>query len=132
MKALEQLRGKRIGLYIREEESGENLSTGYGRLQWLEHELEEHEGGLEIYADRKDSVSNLYELFDDIEDEFIEVILLWSVRDVEPSCVSMLAFLCEEKDIPIISFCETDESLNGTIRNIIGHIRIHNTSLGYF
>jgi hypothetical protein len=116
MKALKELRDKQIGLYIRKEESGENLSTGYGKLQWLKHELEEHIGGIEIYIDDNNSVSNIHELFDDIDNQYIEAVLLWSIRDVESFFIDTLGHLCEEKDIPIVSFCETAKSLNKTIK----------------
>lgn len=132
MKALETLDDKKVGVYLRKESEYENITTGYGSLQWLKYELEEHEGGLEIYIDRKNEALNLYELFDDIEDEFIEAVLLWSIRDVEPSWVNMLTHLCDEKEIPIVSFCETGESLNETIKTTIEHIRMLNTNLGYF
>ncbi|WP_238881776.1 hypothetical protein [Clostridium sp. YIM B02551] len=133
MKALEKLRGKSIGLYIREEDSGENLSTGYGRLQWLKYELEEHEGGLEFYIDEKDSELIMDGLFDDIDDEYIEVILLWSIRDVDSFHIKMLVHLCNERDIPIVSFCESDERLNEIIKELImENERSCNTNLEYF
>lgn len=133
MKVLEKLRGKKIGLYIREEESEENLSTGYGRLQWLKYELEEHEGGLEFYIDDKDSELIMDYLWDDIDDGYIDVVLLWSIRDVDLFHINMLVRLCNEKDIPIVSFCESGERLNEIIKELImENQRSCNTNLEYF
>lgn len=133
MKALKELRDKKIGLYIRKEESGENLSTGYGRLQWLKYELEEYQGEIKIYIDSNNSVFELYELLDDINNQYIEAVLLWSVKDVESFYIDTLGLLCEEKDIPIVSFCETTKSLNKTIKKFINENKeTYGTNLKYF
>lgn len=49
MEVLNKIKDRNIGLYIRKENYNENLSTGYGRLQWLRHELEEHKGEIKLY-----------------------------------------------------------------------------------
>jgi hypothetical protein len=105
MKVLKKIRGKKLGIYIRKETREENLSTGYGRLQWMRYELGEHEGGLEIYIDEKDSTSNINKLFDDINNGYIKSVMLWSLTDVESPLINILGLLCDKKKIPIITFC---------------------------
>ncbi|MBZ9633392.1 hypothetical protein [Clostridium sp. FP1] len=136
MKALKELRDRQIGLYIRKEERGENLSTGYGRLQWLKYELEEHEeheGRIKIYIDDNNSQFRLYDLLDDINNGYIKAVLVWSIRDVESFYIDTLGLICEEKDIPIVSFCETTKSLNKIIKKLINENReIYDLNSKYF
>ena len=57
MEVLNKIKDRNIGLYIRKENYNENLSTGYGRLQWLRHELEEHKGEIKLYIDVNDNIT---------------------------------------------------------------------------
>lgn len=109
MKALKELTDKKIGLYIRKEESGENLSTGYGRLQWLRYELEEHEGSIEIYVDKVNSVEELKHLTHDIISGNVDAVLIWSIDELLNVVGMMLIENCLLREIPIISFCESPE-----------------------
>lgn len=105
MKSLKKLLGKRLGVYIRKDDSEENLSTGYGRLQWLKFELAEYEGELEFYIDENNSTSNLYRLFNDINNEYIDAVLLWSLEDIDLAQINMLENQCIKKDVQVVSFC---------------------------
>ena len=93
MEVLNKIKDRNIGLYIRKENYNENLSTGYGRLQWLRHELEEHKGEIKLYIDEYDSVFRFSEL------------------------MSSLGMECKSNNIPIVSFCESDEWINELVEN---------------
>ncbi|WP_195603982.1 hypothetical protein [Clostridium tyrobutyricum] len=109
MKALKELTDKKIGLYIRKEDSGENLATGYGRLQWLRYELEEHEGRIETYIDNANSLEELKKLACDVIDGKIDVVLIWSIDELINVIGMILMLNCSLREIPIISFCESPE-----------------------
>ncbi|AWZ49678.1 hypothetical protein C3495_13105 [Clostridiaceae bacterium 14S0207] len=109
MKALKELTDKKIGLYIRKEGSGENLATGYGRLQWLRYEIEEHEGRIENYIDNANSLEELKKLACDVIDGKIDVVLIWSIDELINVIGMILMLNCSLREIPIISFCESSE-----------------------
>lgn len=117
MEVLNKLKYRNIGLYIRKENYTENLLTGYGRLQWLKHELEEHKGGVKLYIDEYGSVLMFSELMSDIKDGEIEGLLLWSIEDIKPNLIVSLGLECENMKIPIVSFCESYEWINELVEN---------------
>ena len=119
MEVLNKIKDRNIGLYIRKENYNENLLTGYGRLQWLRHELEEHRGGVKLYIYEYGSVLMFSELMSDIKDGEIEGLLLWSIEDIRPNLIVSLGSECESRRISIVSFCETTESLKKVIRGFI-------------
>ena len=99
MEVLNKIKDRNIGLYIRKENYNENLLTGYGRLQWLRHELEEHRGGVKLYIDEYGSVLMFSELMSDIKDGEIEGLLLWSIEDIRPNLIVSLGSECESRRI---------------------------------
>ena len=117
MKVLNKIKNRNIGLYIRKENYNENLSTGYGRLQWLRYELEEHKGEIKLYIDEYDSVFRFSELMSDIKDGEIEGLLLWSIEDIRPNLIFSLGMECKSNNIPIVSFCESYEWINELVEN---------------
>lgn len=117
MEVLNKLKYRNIGLYIRKENYTENILTGYGRLQWLKHELEEHRGGVKLYIDEYGSVLMFSELMSDIKDGEIEGLLLWSIDDIRPNLIFSLGMECKSNNIPIVSFCESDEWINELVEN---------------
>ena len=117
MEVLNKIKDRNIGLYIRKENYNENLLTGYGRLQWLKHELEEHKGGVKLYIDEYGSVLMFSELMSDIKDGEIEGLLLWSIEDIIPNLIGSLGIECESKNIPIVSFCESYEWINELVES---------------
>lgn len=117
MEVLNKIKDRNIGLYIRKENYNENLLTGYGRLQWLKHELEEHKGGVKLYIDEYGSVLMFSELMSDIKDGEIEGLLLWSIEDIRPNLIVSLGLECENMKIPIVSFYESYECINELVEN---------------
>ena len=117
MEVLNKIKDRNIGLYIRKENYNENLLTGYGRLQWLRHELEEHRGGVKLYIDEYDSVLMFSELMSDIKDSKIEGLLLWSIEDINPNLIFSLGIKCKSNNIPIVSFCESYEWINELVES---------------
>lgn len=117
MKALKELTDKKIGLYIRKEESGENLSTGYGRLQWLRYELEEHEGSIETYVDKVNRIEELKHLTHDIISGNVDAVLIWSIDELLNVVGMMLIENCLLREIPIISFCESPERVAYVVKH---------------
>ena len=117
MEVLNKLKYRNIGLYIRKENYTENILTGYGRLQRLKHELEEHRGGVKLYIDEYGSVLMFSELMSDIKDGEIEGLLLWSIDDIRPNLIFSLGMECKSRRIPIVSFCESYEWINELVKN---------------
>lgn len=118
METLKRITDKTIGLYIRKESAGENLSKGYGRLQWLRYELEEHEGRIETFIDDTKVPLKLATLLEEIFIGNIDVVLIWSIEDIDRYMFKHLALQCKEKKIPIISFCESNEWINEQVNLI--------------
>ena len=117
MEVLNKIKDRNIGLYIRKENYNENLLTGYGRLQWLRHELDEHRGGVKLYIDEYGSVLMFSELMSDIKDGEIEGLLLWSIEDIRPNLIFSLGMECKSRRIPIVSFCESYEWINELVKS---------------
>ena len=117
MEVLNKIKDRNIGLYIRKENYNENLLTGYGRLQWLKHELEEHKGGVKLYIDEYRSVLMFSELMSDIKDGEIKGLMLWSIEDIRPDLIVSLGVECESRRIPIVSFCESYEWINELVES---------------
>ena len=117
MKVLNKIKNRNIGLYIRKENYNENLSTGYGRLQWLRYELEEHKGEVKLYIDEYGSVLMFSELMSDIKDGEIEGLLIWSIEDIRPNLIFSLGMECKSNNIPIVSFWESYEWINELVEN---------------
>ena len=117
MEVLNKIKDRNIGLYIRKEKYNENLSTGYGRLQWLRYELEEHKGEVKLYIDEYGSVLMFSELMSDIKDGEIEGLLIWSIEDIRPNLIFSLGMECKSRRIPIVSFCESYEWINELVKS---------------
>ena len=117
MEVLNKIKDRNIGLYIRKENYNENLSTGYGRLQWLRYELEEHKGEVKLYIDEYGSVLMFSELMSDIKDGEIEGLLIWSIEDIRPNLIFSLGMECKSRKIPIVSFCESYEWINELVKS---------------
>ncbi|MPM86406.1 hypothetical protein SDC9_133495 [bioreactor metagenome] len=111
MEDLIKITDKRIGIYIRKNRTGEDLSTWHGRLQWLKFELSDNTSEVEEYIDEVGEDFEIHELFEDIKCGYIEAVLLWLMRDRESVNIHTLINLCQEKEIPILSFCEVIEFL---------------------
>ena len=118
MEILSKVTDKRIGLYIRKEHKEENLSTGYGRLQWLRYELEEHEESMELFIDDTSIPLKLVRLLEKIFIGNIDVVLIWSIEDIDEYMFKHLALQCKERKVPIISFCESYEWINEQVEII--------------
>lgn len=116
MKDLNKLSDKKIGLYIRKQRKSENISTGYGRLQWLRHELEDHEGQVNLYIDENYSRDKLKKIINDIRQEKVQVLLIWSIDDIDLSQLTELFVICFMKGVPIVSFCESSIGINKIFR----------------
>lgn len=126
MEALSKIIDKTIGLYIRKEYNGENLSTGYGRLQWLMYELEDHGGSIETFIDDINVSLKLDRLLEEIFIGSIDVVLIWSIEDIDEYMFKHLALQCKEKKVPIISFCESSECVNEQVDIIAEKAKIIN------
>lgn len=126
METLNTVINKTIGLYIRKEHNGENLSTGYGRLQWLRYELEEHEGSIETFIDDTRVPLKLATLLEEIFIGNIDVVLIWSIEEIDRYMFKHLALQCREKKIPIISFCKSHEWINEQVKLIAEEARLIN------
>lgn len=118
MKALKEVNNKKLGLYIRKEKDGENLSTGYGRLQWLRHELEEYEGSIQVYIDEENQLKSLKCLTYDVIDGKINAVLIWTIDELINVIGMNLMTNASVRDVPIISFCEAHESISYMIEHI--------------
>lgn len=118
METLNMITYKTIALYMRKEHNGENFSTGYGRLQWLRYELEEHEGSIETFIDDTNEFLKLDRLIEEILIGNIGVVLIWSIEDIDEYMFKHLALQCKEKKLPIISFCESYEWINEQVEII--------------
>lgn len=118
METLNMITDKTIALYIRKKHNGENFSTGYGRLQWLRYELEEHEGSIETFIDDTNESLKLARLIEEILIGNIGVVLIWSIEDIDEYMFKHLALQCKEKKLPIISFCESYEWINEQVEII--------------
>lgn len=118
METLNMITDKTIALYIRKKHNGENLSTGYGRLQWLRYELEEHEGRIKTFIDDTNEPLKLARLLEEILIGNIDVVLIWSIEDIDEYMFKHLALQCKEKKLPIISFCESYEWINEQVEII--------------
>lgn len=115
MEVLKELTNKKIGLYLRKENKLENTETGYGRLQWLKYELEEHKGEFDVFLDDYKEDSNLKNMINSIEGGEIEAVVIWALDDINQKHLIGLSTICLTKGIPLISFCESTIELNKLI-----------------
>ena len=126
MKNLNKIINKTIGLYIRKEHNGENFSAGYGRLQWLRYELEEYGGSIETFIDDTNEHLKLARLLEEIFIGNIDVVLIWSIEDIEEYMFRHLALQCKEKKVQIICFCESYEWINEQVEIIVEEAKLLN------
>lgn len=106
MYRLKSVENKTIGIYLRKEQFDENLVSGYGRLQWLKYELEDYKPTLKIYIDEYGKRENLYGIIKDMEEKGIDVLIIWSLDDIDADMREILISTCVLSNISIISFCE--------------------------
>lgn len=118
MEIIETLNNKKVGIYLRKERVNENIITGYGRLQWLRHELEEHEGSIEAYIDEENQFDALKGLVYDVIDGNINAVLIWTIDELINIGGSMLMFNALLRNVPIISFCESPESVEYAVEHV--------------
>ncbi len=106
MKVLKSLKDKKLGVYLRKESPDENIITGYGRLQWLKHELEEYKGDKKFFIDRFNEDTNLNSLINAIRSKEIEAVIIWTLDDINLDLINSLWVVCFMNEIPLISFYE--------------------------
>lgn len=109
---------KTVGIYIRKESNLENLVTGYGRLQWLKYELEDYKGKVDIFIDEYRECNNIEKIIRGIKEENINVVLIWSIDDIDKEYLVELATVCISKEIPIMSFCEANSWIEKVIKRL--------------
>lgn len=106
MERLKNMINNKIGIYIRKERASENMSTGYGRLQWLKYELENHKGTINVYIDEEKESNKFNKLIKDIEERKIEVLLIWNTEEFENNEFIRIINMCVFSQVEIISFCQ--------------------------
>ncbi|WP_294406147.1 hypothetical protein [uncultured Clostridium sp.] len=105
MDRLEKMKNKNIGIYIRKQKVNENLSTGYGRLQWLKYyELKDHKGRINVYVDEPYKSNRFNRIIKDIEDRKIDAIIIWDKREFEKIEFLRIINMCVFSQVEIISF----------------------------
>ncbi|WP_394899943.1 recombinase family protein [Clostridium butyricum] len=104
MERLEKMQNKNIGIYIRKQNRNENLSTGYGRLQWLKYELEDHNGKIDIYIDEPNRRNKFNRVIKDIENRKIDAIIIWDKGEFEKTEFLRIINMCVFSQVEIISF----------------------------
>ena len=104
MERLEKMQNKNIGIYIRKQNRNENLSTGYGRLQWLKYELEDHNGKIDIYIDETNRRNKFNRVIKDIENRKIDVLVIWDTKEFENTEFLRIINMCVFSQVEIISF----------------------------
>lgn len=114
---LEKVRGKKIGIYLRKEETNEDLNKGgLGRLKWLQFELEcnQHKDNvyINVYIDEVNKTDKLNQTIEAVEKGKIEALVIWSVEDIDITRVGDLVRTCINKGTTIASFCESEEWIN--------------------
>ena len=112
-KMFEKVRGKKIGIYLRKEEQNEDLNkNGLGRLKWLEFELECNSSKSNIYIDEIKQTEKLNQTIKSVERGDIEVLVIWSVEDIDENRLVDLVRACKNNGTTIVSFCESEEWVN--------------------
>jgi len=106
MKVLETLNNKKIGVYLRKESGDENITTGYGRLQWLKYELEDYKGDKKFFIDEPNDNTNLLSILDAIRIGELEAIIIWTLSDINLDMINSFFVTCFMNEIPVISFYE--------------------------
>lgn len=104
MERLEKMKNEKIGIYIRKQNRNENLSTGYGRLQWLKYELEDHNGKIDIYIDEPNRRNKFNKVIKDIENRKIDAIIIWDKGEFEKTEFLRIINMCVFSQVEIISF----------------------------
>lgn len=95
-KMFEKVRGKKIGIYLRKEEQNEDLNkNGLGRLKWLEFELECNSSKSNIYIDEIKQTEKLNQTIKSVERGDIEVLVIWSVEDIDENRLVDLVRACK-------------------------------------
>ena len=112
-KMFEKVRGKKIGIYLRKEEQNEDLNkNGLGRLKWLEFELECNSSKINIYIDEIKQTEKLNQTIKSVERGDIEVLVIWSVEDIDENRFVDLVRASKNNGTTIVSFCESEEWVN--------------------
>lgn len=110
---------EKISIYIRKENKLENFKTGYGRLQWLKYELEDHKGAVNIFADEYKECSKMIELIKEIQEGSIDNLLIWSIDDIDKDYLEELVNVTTTHKVHIISFCESSSWINHVINESV-------------
>lgn len=104
MNRLEKIKDKNIGIYIKKQNRNENLSIGYGRLQWLKYELEDHNGKIYSYIDEPNRRNKFNMVIKDIENRKIDVLVIWDTKEFENTEFLRIINMCIFAQVEIISF----------------------------
>lgn len=107
MERLEKMKNEKIGIYIRKKNRNENLSTGYGRLQWLlNYELNEYKGRIFVYIDEPNKNHKFNRVIEDIEKRKIDALIIWDTEEFEKPEFYRIINMCVFAQVEIISFCK--------------------------
>lgn len=127
MQIKEKVKGKDLAIYLRKERLNEDLiNNGVGRLGWLEFEVESAIPMSDIYIDEVNETKELDMIINNIIRGNIEVLLIWSIEDIETNKLFELIQACINSDTIIVSFCEAD----CFIENIKDYVRYYTKKLG--
>lgn len=107
MERLEKMKNEKIGIYIRKKNRNENLSTGYGRLQWLKYEIENHNGKIDVYIDEPNRRNKFNRVIRDIENRKIHALVIWNTEEFEQPEFYRIINMCVFAQVEIISFCQS-------------------------
>lgn len=126
MQIKEKVKGKDLAIYLRKERLNEDLiNNGVGRLGWLEFEVESAIPMSDIYIDEVNETKELDMIINNIIRGNIEVLLIWSIEDIEINKLFELIQACINSDTSIVSFCEAD----CFIENIKNYVRYYTKKL---
>ena len=126
MQIKEKVKGKDLAIYLRKERLNEDLiNNGVGRLGWLKFEVESATPINEIYIDEVNETKELDMIINNIIRGNIEVLLIWSIEDIEINKLFELIQACINSDTRIVSFCEAD----CFIENIKNYVRYYTKKL---
>lgn len=111
VKMFKKVRGKKMGIYLRKGEQNEDLNkNGLGRLKWLEFECNPSKSN--IYIDEIKQTEKLNQTIKSVERGDIEVLVIWSVEDIDQNRLVDLVKACTNNGTNIVSFCESEEWVN--------------------
>ena len=109
---MNRLRDKKVGVYLKKENKGEDFLDCVSRLSWLTYEYQNKNIFTKLYIDEYLHTHKFNKLMEDIKEKKIEAVLIWSADDINSDCLSDLVVRCFILQIPIISFCEGEIGIN--------------------